>query len=401
MRILVLTNLYPPFGYGGYELSCRDVAERLAARGHDVAIVTSDHRNTSAAPSDPTGGLPVRRSLPLTWEHGAVPPVLRRPGIERRAVHELRSAVARHQPDVVSVWNPSGLPGSLLGWLARLDRPVVWVLADSWPLRVTTGDPWLAPLQGRPLLARFLAAVTRVPTTVPDVGATGTLCFCSGDLRDRVGAAVGWSVEQAVVTPLGVDLVDFPLATAPARTGWTWRLLYVGRLDPTKGIDTLVRALPLLPEETTLRIVAPHEADHVARVEALAARLGVSGRVAIESAPRRELRDAYRAADVCVFPSEWAEPFGLVPLEAMACGTPVVATGTGGSGEYLRDGVNSLLYSAGDPRLLADALRRMSVDPILRDRLVGGGTATAGRLTVERLAEQLDGVHGRLVGERQ
>lgn len=400
MRVLVLTNLYPPNAYGGYELSCCDVAERLAARGHDVFVVTSDHRSPSGVPAGIDRGIPVRRSLPLTWEHGRVPPAWRRPGIERRALRDVRGAIENHKSDVVSVWNPSGLPGGLLGWLARMDLPVVWVLADAWPERVMAGDPWLAPLHGRPRLARVLSALTGVPTSVPDVGVTGTLCFCSRDLRDRVGAAVGWSVDGAVVTPLGVDLGDFPLM--PSRTRrWGWRLLFVGRLDPTKGIDTLVRALPLLPDEATLRIIAPPEAAHLARVRSLAASLGVERRIVIESAPRRELRAAYRSADVCVFPSEWAEPFGLVPLEAMACGTPVVATGTGGSGEYLRDGVNSLLYAAGDPRLLAAAVQEMSGDPSLRARLVAGGMATAGRLTVDRLADQLEEVYRRVADRRR
>lgn len=396
----MLTNLYPPAAYGGYELSCRDVAERWAARGHVVSVITSDHAGPVSSRPDLDGNAVVRRSLPLTWEHGQVLPVWRRPVIERRALREVRAVLARFQPDVVSIWNPSGLPGGLLGWLGHLDSPVVWVLADAWPVRVTIGDPWLAPLRSRPRLARVISALTGVPTTVPDIGATGTLCFCSADLRDRVGDALGWSVEQAVVTPLGVDPGDFPLGSHPARAGWNWRLLFVGRLDPTKGIDTLLRALPLLPGEATLRIVAPTEATHVTRVEALARDLRVRGRVVIESAPRHELRSVYQAADVCVFPSEWPEPFGIVPLEAMACGTPVVATGTGGSAEFLRDGVNSLLYPAGDPRLLADVLQKLSLSPALRERLVDGGTATARHLTVDRLAEQLDDVHRRAALDR-
>lgn len=392
MRILVVTNLYPPAAYGGYELSCRDVSVGWAARGHPVAVLTSDHRRPQGR-AEPQGGVSVERALPLTWEHGEVPPRWRRPGIERRAGRMLAAAVERHRPDVISVWNPSGLPGSLLADLAGGGVPVVWVLADAWPERIVLGDPWLAPFRARPTAQRLVAAVTRRATELPDITATATVCCCSGNLRDRVGAATGWAMDATIVVPLGVSLADFPPSPVKAVEEWAWRLLYVGRLDAAKGVDTLVRALPLLPPETTLRIAGPEEPAHVARVTTLIQDLALDGRVSIASAPRSELASVYRAADVCVFPSEWAEPFGLVPLEAMASGTPVVATGTGGSGEYLTHDANALLFRAGDVDALASALWRLSTEAPLRETLRAGGTATANEFTVERLIDTLETVH--------
>jgi glycosyltransferase involved in cell wall biosynthesis len=201
-----------------------------------------------------------------------------------------------------------------------------------------------------------------------------------------------------VITPLGVDLRDFPLSDAPERTDWSWRLLFVGRLDPGKGVDTLVRAMALLPAAATLQVVGPTEPAHVARLEALVASLRTSARVTIGSAPRDRLADAYHAADVCVFPSEWEEPFGIVPLEAMACGTPVVATGAGGSSEYLRDGENCVCFEPADANSLASAVRRLAEDEALRAHVVAGGVRTAARLTVDRLADQLEEVYRRAAG---
>jgi glycosyltransferase involved in cell wall biosynthesis len=82
-----------------------------------------------------------------------------------------------------------------------------------------------------------------------------------------------------------------------------------------------------------------------------------------------------------VFPVRWEEPWGLVPLEAMARGRPVAATGRGGSGEYLRDGENALLFEAGDPAGLARAVARLAEDPALRERLREAGLETAPRHT--------------------
>jgi glycosyltransferase involved in cell wall biosynthesis len=104
----------------------------------------------------------------------------------------------------------------------------------------------------------------------------------------------------------------------------------------------------------------------------------VSERIRHESfRTRAELPDAYAAADVTIFPVIWEEPWGLVPLESMALGRPVIATGRGGSADYLRDGENALLYEAGDAGALAAAIRRLAADPELRTRLREGGLETA------------------------
>ena len=107
-------------------------------------------------------------------------------------------------------------------------------------------------------------------------------------------------------------------------------------------------------------------------------------------ARRAELLAAYAEADAVVFPVLWDEPWGLVPLEAMARGRPVAATGRGGSGEYLRDGENCLLFEAGDAAELAAAVRRLAGDAQLRERLVAGGLATAPRYSATAFNEAVE-----------
>ena len=385
MRILVLTSLYPPHAYGGYERCCKDVVDRFVDRGHDVLVLTSDDRvpATSTEPEVPG----VERTLPMAWGLRRPPAPWRRPALRRRAQRALAASIARQRPEVVSVWNMAGLPSPLLRAIPDIGQ--VWIFADAWPERALLGDPWLAPAAHHPGVARFAGW----PTMLPDLGQRGTLCFCSADLRDRIAASTGWSLDRATVTPLGVDRRDFPAVGSPTGEKWSWRLLFVGRLDPGKGIDTLIRSLLRLPSAVRLTVVAPPEPTHLERVRALIAGHELGDRVELTSMPRDRLAAVYRDADACVFPSEWDEPFGIVPLEAMACGTPVVATGVGGSGEYLRSDENCVLFTPGDDASLASTLTALAGDRALRNRVVAGGTRTAGRLTVDRLADQLEGLH--------
>jgi glycosyltransferase involved in cell wall biosynthesis len=399
VRILVLTNLYPPESYGGYELCCRDVVERWVADGHDVAVLTSDHRAAAGGmppgPADPVA-VEVSRSLSLSWDRGTAPRWWRRPITEWRARRTVRRRVAADRPEVISLWNAAGLPASALAAAVQADVPVVAVFADNWPGRVAVADPWLAPLS-RIGIARRMAALSGLASAPVRFGPSSILCFCSADLRDRVAEATGWPVTDAVITPLGIDPRDFPTEDPSPLDEWSWRLLYVGRLDPGKGIDTLVRSLARLPAASRLRVVGAPEPEHVRRIEALVADLKLAGRVELGPVARSELAKVYRSADVCVFPSEWPEPFGIVPLEAMACGTPVVATGVGGSADFLADGTNCLRYTPGDPQALAAAITRLAGDLTLRASLVQGGRKTAGDLTIDRLAGQLQAVHQRAV----
>jgi glycosyltransferase involved in cell wall biosynthesis len=192
--------------------------------------------------------------------------------------------------------------------------------------------------------------------------------------------------------------VDRDLFTPREPGEWKGRLAVVGRIDERKGIAIATRALAQLPA-ATLTVDGSGSPTHRAELEALAAELGVAKRITFAQGARSALPDVYAAADAVLFPVLWPEPWGLVPLEAMAVGRPVVATGTGGSAEYLRDGENCLIYAPReDPAALAAAIERLAGDPALRDRLRERGFETAARYDernfAARIAELLDSVAG-------
>jgi len=392
VRVLTITNMYPPHHLGGYELSCWDVMRRMHARGHRIHVLTTDMVIPGVDAGDEPG---VDRTLRFYWDDHKLlnPSVLRRVAIERHNQRELRRVLDSFRPDVVSVWNMGAMSLGLLTTLEQRRLPLVLSICDDWLCYGPNLDAWTRLFPQRPAAARLVSAATGLPTRLPRLAAAA-FCFVS-DFTRRYAHAHAWpgiSIDIETVVYSGIDRTDFP-DTRPNSGPWDWRLLYVGRVDHRKGIETLMRALALLPPEASLEIIGRGSDDYINSLRALADASGVSGRVRFGVVDRSELRDTYAAADVCVFPSEWDEPFGLVPVEAMACGTPVVATGTGGSAEFLRDTGNCLRFPPGDASALAGAVRRLAESPDLRARLVAHGAVTADELDIDRLADAFEQWH--------
>ncbi|MDP1793564.1 MAG: glycosyltransferase family 4 protein [Acidimicrobiales bacterium] len=392
MKLLALTNMYPPHHYGGYELICRDVMTRLRERGHSVDVLTTTLRVPGAVDQhDDT----VHRQLRFAWDDHVLqsPPIHQRWRDERHNHGVVRDLLREIAPDVVSVWNMGAMSLGLLDVLRRRDVPVVLNLCDDWLVYGPDLDPWARLFAHRSPLAGALASIiSRLPCGVPDLANTTGL-FISKFTRERALAHGAMKPGRAITTWSGIDERDFPVVPAAARP-WSWKMIGVGRIDERKGIATAIGALAHLPPQATLTWLGRGDEAHRASLDGLAEQLGVSDRVHWAHAHRGDLPAAYRDHDVFVFPSTWAEPFGLVPIEAMACGLPVVGTGTGGSGEFLVDGVTALVPEPlGDPAAFATAIRRLAEDAVLRDRLVANGARVAGELTIGRLVDHVEAWH--------
>jgi glycosyltransferase involved in cell wall biosynthesis len=346
---------YPPDGMGGYEVTWRSAVEALRAAGHDVRVLSS-------------------RELRF-YSHEDGPP---RMGTRARLRHErgnlavLAGVLEEFRPDVVNWWPLGGMSVAMIEDVRRRGLPAAAVICDDWLVYCFRADMW-ARRFGRRGPARVAEALTRVPTRV-DLGAAASWLFNSEAMRER--ALVVRALPECAVAHPGIESARFP--AAPERP-FGWRLLYLGRIDRRKGIDTAVEALGALPDEATLSIVGAGDDGYLDELRSLAARLGVGERVSFSRASRSEVRSVYADADVVVFPVRWDEPWGLVPLEAMAVGRPVIATGTGGSAEYLSDGENCLIFERDRPEELVNAVRRLADDEALRARLRDGGLETAAR----------------------
>ena len=383
MKILVLTNLYPPHYEGGYELHCETVVKALQARGHTVEVLTSDHGVADSAPLSETG---ITRVLKVHGLFGN--PWL---GIRKLAEQEkhnnekLRETLQRVQPDLVYVWSFSGLSKSMLFTLQRTGIPRVFAVCDHWIARASKADVWLrwwndteAPLPKKLVrLGWTLSGYRRrlrktAPTTPMSRLRFPRIYFCSRSLRDFTAAA-GYNVHHAGVIYCPLDIGRFNGKPKTSATSLQ-RLLYVGRLNEDKGVMTALRAMTLLRDKFagTLSIYGRGETEFEISLKSYVQKEKLPVTFYSSLIPE-QMPSVYSNHDALLFTSEWPEPFALTPLEAMASGLPVIGTMTGGSPELFRHRENALTYKAGDAAELAQRILELNSDSILREQIAKAG----------------------------
>ena len=175
--------------------------------------------------------------------------------------------------------------------------------------------------------------------------------------------------QRVIVIPNAIDIDQFAVARHAVFSQQTHRIVFVGRLDPIKRIDDLIDAITMLPDSFKLDIWG--DGAERTRLEAIIARRQLDERVKLHGATTK-LLSVYQQADVLVLPSD-AEGFGLVLIEAMAAGVPVVATNAPGIRDVVQDQQSGLLVPPRDSNLLARAILKLSNDHSLQERLIENG----------------------------
>lgn len=234
---------------------------------------------------------------------------------------------------------------------------------------------------------------------------------CPQDREDLL-RLYGADPARLDVAPCGFDpneLTRHDRAAARAALGWhptRFTVLQLGRVVPRKGIDNVIRALALLRErgvDAELKVVGgnseiPNEVatPELGRLAALARERGVHEHVSfLGRRGRDEISRCYCAADVFVT-TPWYEPFGITPVEAMACGLPVIGSAVGGVRTTVRDGATGFLVPPKDPEALAGRLAALAADPARRTAFGNAARQRAYRhYTWARVAEQIAQVYAR------
>ena len=397
MKILVLANLYPPHHAGTYDLRCQSVTESLRLRGHSTLIVTSNHGlNTEQRDEE------VHRRLLLNgaFGHPLVTGFRELQTIEEHNNGVLREAISEFQPDLVHVWSLRGLSKSLIFSLRNSRLPTVYDIADRWLADDLRQDPWLrwwnAPgtnlvrssleLAGRRnrldeiAPTRMMRGLDRIPDVYGPPAAVANvqpntvsafrfdrLYFCSRALKQTTEES-GFCVSHGEIIYPGVPVQHFVGEVRPTSAP-VKRLLIVGRLDEHSGVMAAARALLHARQnkaQVTLSVYGRGESDYVSQLRSFVVQNSLPVEFLTVSNQNRDLAAIYRQHDALIYPVEWEEPFATVPLEAMACGLPVIGAAIGGARELLRHGENALTFTPGDAQELAARIQELQAQPALR-----------------------------------
>jgi glycosyltransferase involved in cell wall biosynthesis len=372
---------------GGQNVHVAALADHLTRRGHDVTVHTRrddpdlpDQVTTDAGytvehvPAGPPEPVPKDLLLPYMCEFG----------------HALGRRWHAGPPDVVHAhfWM-SGLAALMASEDLVPVALTYHALGTVKRRHLGTDDP--SP-------AERLGVERRIGGHADHIIAT-----CNDEVRELT--AMGVTHGSTTVVPCGVDLSRLhPHGPAddPVPRGERHRLVYVGRLVERKGVETIIRALVELPDTELLVAGGPAvtelDGDREAnRLRKIAAEVGVADRlVMLGGIPPHDVPALLRSADVAVF-TPWYEPFGIAPVEAMACGIPVVATAVGGITDTVTDGVTGQHVPPRRPAVLAATLRDLLADP---DRRRAYGRAGAERAREhyawEQVAARTEAVYARV-----
>lgn len=370
MRVLVVSGIWPP-DVGGPASHAPDVADFLHERGHEVSVLT-----TASAP-------PATRAYPVYWVSRAIP---------KGALHAWTAVDVALRARVADVVYTTGMFGrSALGATLALRPFVVKLTADPAFERARRRGEVGGNVEdfqrggGGPRGALYRAARDAELRRAAHV-------FCPSEyLR---GLAVSWGLE-----PERVGVLPNPAPTLPELRPREQlkqefgvdgaALAFAGRLTAQKSLGV---ALEAVASVDGVELLIAGEGDERPQLERRAAELGLSGRVRfLGPQPRERVVELFRAADATILSSSW-ENFPHSVVEALAVGTPVLATTAGGVAEVVEDGVNGLLVPPGDAAALGAAVRRYFGDHALRERLRAAAAPSVAEYAPERVFARLEEV---------
>jgi glycosyltransferase involved in cell wall biosynthesis len=399
LRILLISNLYPPYVEGGAEILAGDIAAGLARLGHEVVVLTSSYGLTG-----PQQDKHIWRTLqpapPVYFDRQrSLKSQLNQPINYYRRYHntanarELRQVVAATAPDVLYFWEIAGIGvNSLLKILPELKVPIVFHLGSYWLLYARSPETEQSRLRIRWLKQLLIG-------TVPALTWTSLIAVSASVKQEYVQA--GFDPERIEVIYNGIDPRFLTVPRSPSNDNSTFQLLFVGRIRVEKGVLVILKALDLLIHQMHsalelpplhLHIVGDGDETYSNELQAFLRDRHMTEMVTFHGkVPQDELIKHYDLSDVMLVPSLWKEPFGLVVAEAMARALSVIASNLGGPAEILTHGQNGLLVEAGNEQALASAIRQLIENPATRQRLGQAARSTVQeRFMIEENARRVE-----------
>jgi len=401
MRILFLSNFFPPARPGGYTQWCHEVAERLAERGHTIGVLTSRHDREKAPASEQN----IYRLLYLEGDLIYYQPLhffTKWKKQHRENLRFLEQIVKDFTPDLLFVWGMWAISKAVPALAEQLlPGRVVYYLSDYWPSAVDMHTTyWQLPARGwlmqlpKQILSKIAMSML-VKESQPTLKLKHVICV-SGRVRDLLVDA-GLPIRHARIIHGGTDVQRFMNVRERDYLAGDLKLLYAGQLVQHKGVHTAIEAMARLINERginqiNLTLVGSGHPDYEAFLHNLVEREGLQDHVIFhDPISKDEMPALLQQFDGLIFPSIYEEPLARITQEAMAAGLVVVGTTTGGTKEILKDGETGLTFAPEDASGLAEQIARLMADPDLRRCLAQAGRQTIKEeFTIDRMVKEIE-----------
>jgi glycosyltransferase involved in cell wall biosynthesis len=403
MRILFISNLYPPNDLGGWEQNCKEIAQHLQTRGHVCHVLTSCfgvHERQSPE-TDVTRVLYLEADI---YHYRPLDFFLRCPGQERANQHALRVAIDTHRPDVVFIWGMWNLSRRVAYWAEQwMPGRVAYAIAGYWPMERNTHEAYWQQPSRRGWVSAFMRPARWLAIRALSQGRARyplalTQVACVSEYVRRKLTEAGALPHGARVIYNGIEPEAFLKAAKQRQSSPDLlRLVYTGGLIADKGVHSAINALGLLRQRGLagnlhLDVVGGGHPIYETELRERVKALGLSDQVTFRGrVPRHEIASILADHDVFLFTSVYEEPIARTVMEAMAAGLAVIGTSVGGQREMLEDGMNALIFPPDDAGRLAESILQLQRDAGLRSSLADAGRRTVlERFTLDRMVEEME-----------
>lgn len=401
MKILFLTDYYPPYYKGGYELRCRDVAEQLSQRGHTTFILTTsygiDGKKTEGnifRLLDCFGWDIISRYRISFYAH------LKRALLLRNNYRITLKMLKRIMPDIVYIGQLYGSSILPVFALQKQGIPYVFDIEDYWLIECknyySVKNNFL-----RRLLRYIITGVWNL-----DKLQFNNMCFISNRLKEKYMTA-GFQNANFRVINKGIDSALHDDVIHHYRDSSRIKLLYAGRLAEEKGVHVAIESIAVLVDKEKgrkvfLDIIGTGEEDYIEKLKKVVMSKNLERAVVfMGKCSQGELLQSFRKYDALLLPSIWEEPSGGIIVEAMAHGLPVIASRIGGIPEFIKDGVTGILVSPGNAGEMAQAIARLVEDPSSYEQMsIRGMREVQQQYSHKRIAGQIDDYLHAVVTQR-
>lgn len=404
MRLLFLSNFYPPVDLGGWEQWCQEIADEFKRRRHDVIVLTSRFRRDEVRTVDPH----VHRELYLENDLDHYQPLdflLHSSSRDHFNHIYLKNLIADYQPQMALIWGMWQLDPTLAAMMEQiLDGRVAYYLCGYWPIEPDIHTAYWSDQNATQTWGRLLksiagpVALRRLRQARAQRPRFDHVTCVSQAVLDILRSG-GLPLASARVLYGGIDLTAFQPPSQERTFRPPLKLLYAGSITPAKGVDTVINAMAILaerfaPDVFHCSVIGALNNDFARNLQKTVHEHRLETYVTFYGwIQKDQMPEIMQEHDVLLFPSSYQEPLARMTMQGMASGMVLVSTTTGGSKEFLVDGQNSLTFTAGDAQGLAGQIERLFHDPVLCCHLSNGGYRTAHeQFNFARMADELESV---------